>query len=108
MVRYYFDENKRFVVENYNNSKPFASFLPGIAGKKGIPLWVFYVNRAQAIASFGIAHKDNPIMEFHPAFRSYQVIFTHGFRTFVKDLSMDAFFEPFGKVVSDKVVQRMY
>lgn len=108
MVRYYFDENKRFVVEDYNNSKPFASFLPGIAGKKGIPLWVFYVNRAQAIASFGIAHKDNPIMEFHPAFRSYQVVFTHGFRTFVKDLSMDSFFEPFGKVAFDKVTQRMY
>lgn len=108
MVRYYFDENKRFVIEEYNNSKPFSSFLPGIAGKKGIPLWVFYVNRAQAIASFGIAHKDNPIMEFHPAFRSYQVVFTHGFRTFVKDLSKNTFFEPFGKVSNEKVVQRMY
>ena len=34
MKNYYFDEKQRFVIENYNSSKPFASFLPGIAGKK--------------------------------------------------------------------------
>lgn len=112
MVSYYFDENKRFVIEDYNNSKPFSSFLPGIAGKRGIPLWVFYVNRAQAIASFGISNKDNPIMEFHPAFRSYQVVFTHGFRTFIKDVNKGSVFEAFGKLEkneqSSQVIQRMY
>ncbi|WP_448376633.1 cellobiose phosphorylase [Fervidobacterium sp.] len=112
MVSYYFDENKRFVIEDYNNSRPFSSFLPGIAGKRGIPLWVFYVNRAQAIASFGISNKDNPIMEFHPAFRSYQVVFTHGFRTFIKDVNKGTVFEAFGKFEkneqSSQVIQRMY
>ncbi|ABS60806.1 DUF3201 domain-containing protein [Fervidobacterium nodosum] len=106
MKNYYFDEKQRFVIENYNSSKPFASFLPGIAGKKGIPLWVFYVNRGQGIASFGIAHKDNPIMEFHPAFRSYQTVFTHGFRTFIKEKGM--IYEPFQYPKNKAVSQKMH
>ncbi|MFN3692351.1 MAG: cellobiose phosphorylase, partial [Fervidobacterium sp.] len=106
---YYFDEDGRFVIENYNETKPFASFLPGIAGKKGIPLWVFYVNRGQAIASFGIVHKDNPIMEFHPAFRSYKEVFTQGFRTFLKFVN-GRFYEPFTYLAHNNgtVVQSMH
>jgi len=40
-----FDSQGRFVLENYASAHPFASFLPGIAGPQGIPMWVFYVNR---------------------------------------------------------------
>ncbi len=48
------DEQGRFVIQDYAGKRPFSSFLPGIAGPLGIPMWVFYVNRGQAIASFGI------------------------------------------------------
>jgi hypothetical protein len=50
----------------------------------GVPLWVFYVNRGQAIASFGMENKDNPIMEFQPANRAYQLTSILGFRTFFR------------------------
>ncbi len=83
-VRYYLNEEGEFVIENYNLAKPFASFFPGIAGIWGIPIWVFYVNRAQGIASFGIKDKDHPIMEFLPANKSYQQASLLGFRTFIK------------------------
>ena len=64
--------------------RPFSSFLPGIAGPLGIPLWAFYVNRGQAIASFGVESKDSPIMEFQPANKAYQNTPYTGFRTFLK------------------------
>ena len=83
-VRYYLNRNGEFVIENYHLAKPFSSFFPGIAGLWGIPAWVFYVNRGQGIASFGIRDKDHPIMEFHPANKSYQLTSLSGFRTFVK------------------------
>jgi len=67
-----FDESGRFVIEDYSSLRPFSSFLPGIAGLMGIPLWVFYVNRGQAIASFGLESKDKPVMEFQPANKAYQ------------------------------------
>jgi hypothetical protein len=79
-----FDERRRFVVQDYAAARPFSSFLPGLAGPLGIPLWVFYVNRGQAIASFGIENKDNPIMEFEPANKAYQATPYTGFRTFLK------------------------
>jgi hypothetical protein len=79
-----FDERGRFVLPDYAAKRPFASFLPGIAGPLGIPMWVFYVNRGQAIASFGVENKDNPIMEFEPANKAYQVTPYTGFRTFLK------------------------
>lgn len=81
---YYVDAANRFVIENYAAWRPFASFLPGIAGPLGIPLWVFYVNRGQAIASLGIASKDCPILEFQPANKAYQTTPWTGFRTFIK------------------------
>jgi hypothetical protein len=84
MKDFSFDERGRFVIRDYASRRPFASFLPGIAGPLGIPLWVFYVNRGQAIASFGIETKDNPIMEFEPANRAYQTTPYTGFRTFLK------------------------
>ncbi|MGD8399281.1 MAG: cellobiose phosphorylase, partial [Anaerolineae bacterium] len=78
------DDQNRFTLDNFATARPFSSFLPGIAGPLGIPLWVFYVNRGQAIAGFGIENKDNPIMEFEPANKAYQVTPSTGFRTFLK------------------------
>lgn len=84
-VSYSFDENSdSFVINEYNYAKPFASFLPGIAGKYGIPLWVFYVNRGQCISSFGIGDKNNAILEFFPANNAYKMTPINGFRTFYR------------------------
>ncbi len=82
-MNYYFD-NDDFVINNYNKQSPFSSFLPGLAGKKGIPLWAFYVNRAQGISSFGIHNKNHPILEFSPANKAYASVGQSGFRTFIK------------------------
>jgi hypothetical protein len=79
-----FDDQDRFTLRGYGDARPFSSFLPGIAGPLGVPMWVFTVNRGQAIASFGIANKDNPIMEFMPANKAYQTTPYTGFRTFLK------------------------
>ncbi|MEZ0396338.1 MAG: cellobiose phosphorylase [Anaerolineales bacterium] len=92
-----FDRLNRFILPDYAARRPFASFLPGIAGLQGIPLWVFYVNRGQAIAAFGIESKDHPLMEFQPANRAYQSTSTLGFRTFLKGRrgGRDWYHEPF-------------
>ncbi len=89
-----FDQHGRFILSNYTSARPFASFLPGIAGALGIPLWVFYVNRGQAIASFGVRSKDTPILEFQPANKAYQQTPYLGFRTFLK-LNSTSLYEPF-------------
>jgi len=96
-VNYYIDSNGEFVIENYNQAGPFSNFLPGIAGLFGIPMWAFYVNRAQCFSSFGIKSKDSPIMEFLPANRAYQLTPSQGFRTFIKIKSKKKalFYEPF-------------
>ncbi|MGD2145605.1 MAG: cellobiose phosphorylase [Anaerolineae bacterium] len=78
------DDRGRFILDDFSTARPFSSFLPGIAGPLGVPMWVFYVNRGQAIASFGIENKDNPIMEFEPANKAYQAVPYTGFRTFLK------------------------
>ncbi|MDD5595885.1 MAG: hypothetical protein PHY94_06560, partial [Candidatus Omnitrophica bacterium] len=70
--KYYLNSQGEFVIENYNFAKPLANFFPGIAGKYGIPMWVFYVNRGQAISSFGTRDKDHSILEFFPANKSWQ------------------------------------
>ncbi len=69
---------------DYQKMKPFSSFLSGIAGKMGIPLWAFYVNRGQLISSFGIRDKNGAMMEFFPANNAYHFVSKIGFRTFVK------------------------
>jgi len=92
MSNYYF-KGGDFVIENYNKQKTFANFLPGVAGKKGIPLWNFYVNRAQCMAGFGLQDKSKPIMSFTPANKAYEVVSTIGFRTFIK--TNDKIYEPF-------------
>ena len=85
--------HESFVLQNYGQKSTFASFLPGICGVHGIPIWSFYVNRGQAVASFGVNNKENSIMEFSPAHQSYQLVKTTGFRTFIK--KDGAVFEPF-------------
>ncbi|MDD5166672.1 MAG: cellobiose phosphorylase [Candidatus Omnitrophica bacterium] len=96
-VKYRLEPNGEFALENYNLSKPFANFFPGIAGKYGIPMWVFYVNRGQAIASFGTKDKDHSILEFFPANKSWQLASLQGFRTFIKISrgKKKLFYEPF-------------
>ena len=61
------------VIEDYARKSEFSSFLPGIAGLKGIPMWCYYVNRGQAVVSFGVQDKDHGIMEFYPAHTAYQI-----------------------------------
>jgi hypothetical protein len=97
MGKYSLDDNGQFLIENYQKMQPFASFLPGIAGVMGVPLWVFYVNRGQAIASFGVENKDKPILEFQPANRAYQLTSFLGFRTFIRmaDGTQNILYEPF-------------
>ena len=78
-----FDLQGRFIIRDYHQQRPFSSFLPGIAGLNGIPMWVFYVNRGQGVCSFGIENKDHPILEFQPANKAYQGTSLKGFRTFL-------------------------
>ncbi len=82
-----------YVIDSYATKAPFASFLPGIAGVEGIPMWCFYCNRGQGICSFGIENKNKSMMEFHPANKSYERVNSHGFRTFIK-IGKDLY-EPF-------------
>ncbi len=79
-----FNKMEEYIVDNYHQQKPFSSFLSGIAGEMGIPLWSFYVNRGQLISSFGIKDKNGIIMEFFPANGAYHFVSRIGFRTFVK------------------------
>jgi hypothetical protein len=80
---------------DYGRKTPFASFLPGISGVEGIPMWCYYVNRGQAVVSFGVQDKDHSIMEFYPAHTAYQNVKRTGFRTFIK---VDGeIIEPFSK-----------
>ncbi|MDD5574349.1 MAG: hypothetical protein PHH75_04145, partial [Candidatus Omnitrophica bacterium] len=96
-VSYRFQKTGDFIIEDYNRAKPWSSFFPGIAGLYGIPMWVFYVNRGQCIASAGIRSKDEAMLEFLPANKAYQLTPTQGFRTFVKLRRGKAcsFYEPF-------------
>jgi len=96
-AKYYLNKQGEFVIENYNYAKPFANFFPGIAGKYGIPMWVFYVNRGQCISSFGTKDKDRAILEFFPANKAWQFATSHGFRTFIKIKTNQKpiYYEPF-------------
>ncbi|MBN2146323.1 MAG: hypothetical protein JW726_03000 [Anaerolineales bacterium] len=99
--------NSQFIIQNYQSRRPFASFLPGIAGPLGIPMWVFYVNRGQAIASFGVESKDHPILEYQPANKAYQTTGLTGFRTFIKvsDGPHPGFYEPFSSMPTESGIQ---
>lgn len=73
-----------YTQQHYAKKAPFSSFLSGIAGEKGIPMWVFYVNRGQLISSFGTRDKNGALMEFFPADQAYMNVNQVGFRTFIK------------------------
>ncbi len=108
---YYLDDNGAFVIEDFQHAKLFADFFPGVCGLYGIPMWAFFVNRGQAVSSFGIESKDKAILEFQPANKAYRLTSTQGFRTFLKvsDGKRQQFYEPFTNsiVSSYKVTQRM-
>ncbi len=79
-----FDENGRYVIRNCQEKPAFSSFLPGIAGEMGVPVWCYYNNRGQGVCSFGVADKDHSILEFSPAHVAYREVARMGFRTFCK------------------------
>ena len=86
-------EGQTFVIDDYDRKPAFSSFLPGLAGVKGIPLWTFYTNRGQGMNSFGIDNKGNAIMEFNSANTAFENTQVKGFRTFLK---IDGeYYEPF-------------
>lgn len=101
MDHYHMDEQEdlKFIIDNYTRARPFSSFFSGIAGLMGVPMWCFYVNRGQAVCSFGTESKDGAIMEFQPANKAYRLVSTHGFRTFLKYSrgSQEGFYEPFSE-----------
>ena len=104
LATYSIDDNK-FVVENYNWAKSFANFFPGIAGKWGIPIWCYYVNRNQGICSMGVANKDHQIMEFLSFNKAIASVGKVGFRTYLK---IDGkIYEPFQKTKNPKIKQEM-
>lgn len=79
-----FDSLGRFVMKNFDTAKPMSDFLSGLGGVWGVPMWAFYVNRGQAITSFGKQNKDGAIEKFVTAEKAYQETAFTGFRTFVK------------------------
>ena len=50
----------------------------------GIPMWAFYIKRAQCITSMGLKDKDNAIVEFQSFNKALQSVDRLGFRTFLK------------------------
>lgn len=102
---YYINEKDEFVIEDYNQKKPFSSFLPAVSGLYGKPMWAYYVNRGQGMATFGVNNKDYSIMEFQPANKAYRQTALQGFRTFLKVKKADGavvFYEPFRDMQADK------
>jgi len=79
-----FDDLNRYVFEDYDARSTFASFLPGVAGYFGKPVWAFYVNRGQGISTFGTLSKEYPMLEFNAANKAYQSTPFVGFRTFIR------------------------
>ena len=110
---YYINDRDEFIIEGYNQKKPFSSFLPAVSGLYGKPMWAYYVNRGQCMATFGVNNKDYSIMEFQPANKAYRQTALQGFRTFLKIKKTDGstvFYEPFRDMQADKtqkVSQRM-
>ena len=88
-------QRESFVIESYNQAHPFSSFLPGIAGEYGKPMWVFYTNRGQCVSSFGVRDKNGAMLEFYPANKAYIATPLLGFRSFFRSHSSKAVYEPF-------------
>jgi len=105
-VKYYLDPRHNFVVENYNWAKAFSNFFPGIGGKWGIPMWVYYVSRGQGICSTGVRDKDHAILEFYSFNKALQLVGQQGFRTFIK-IDGHALYEPFQRNKEKEIKQKM-
>ena len=99
-------ENRSFIIENYNWAPPFSNFLPGVAGKWGIPLWSYYVNRGQALSSMGIRDKDGQILEFYSFNKAVMRVEREGFRTFLR-IDGGVTYEPFRKIDRTEIRQTM-
>ncbi len=102
-------EANTFHLTDFNAARAFSSFLPGIAGAYGKPLWAFYTNRGQCISSFGVRDKNGAMLEFHAANKAYALTSLLGFRTFFKLASASgaALYEPFQAGAAESVVQRL-
>lgn len=96
----------RFLVEGYPWAKAFSNFLPGIAGKWGVPLWAYYVSQGQAICSVGLRDKDGQILEFQSFNLAMARVAREGFRTFLR-LDGGEVYEPFQKRADPAIVQTM-
>lgn len=105
MAQYDYREGA-FVIEEFDKAKTFSSFLPGLVGVKGIPMWIFYVNRGQGVCSFGVRDKNTPILEFSPANISYKLVSENGFRTFIKLSRSGEVYEPFQAFREDPEAKR--
>ena len=86
-----------YLIRDYDEAPGFCSLLPGIGGPNGVPMWCMYVNRGQAVVSFGVADKEHAIGEFLPATWAYQLAGVQGFRTFCK--VNGRYYEPFQRDV---------
>lgn len=84
MVKYHFNGD-RFVIEDFQKAKSFCSFLPGVSGLDGKPLWAFYASVGQGMGGFGVTSKETPITPFDSANLAYSNIPVKGFRTFLKE-----------------------
>ncbi len=104
---YAFDSHtSSFVIEEYNWAPAFSNFLPGIAGAWGIPLWAYYVNRGQAMASVGVRDKDGQILEFYSLNKAVMRIEREGFRTFIR-IDGGPVYEPFRRTEDEGISQTM-
>jgi len=66
LVTHELEADGSYRIDNYDKIPSFASFLPGIAGADGVPIWCMYVNRAQAVVSFGLSSKNQALPSFCP------------------------------------------
>ena len=104
-VKYYFDDNKNLIIENYQWAKPFSNYFPGIAGKFGIPMWVYYINRGQCLSSFGVKNKDGQILEFESFNKAVQSVSHQVFQTFL--LIDSKLYIPFKKTDNHSIIQKL-
>ncbi|MEE9297437.1 MAG: hypothetical protein V3V29_00175 [Acidimicrobiia bacterium] len=93
-----------FEVHNYNWARPFSNFLPGIAGPWGVPAWVFWVSRGQAIAGLGAEDRDGQILEFMSFNKACGRVMVEGFRTFLR-IDGASTYEPFRRITDPDVEQ---
>jgi len=108
MTKSYALQADGFHVNGFNAVRPFSSFLPGIAGTTGKPLWVFYTNRGQCVSSFGVRDKNGAMLEFYPANKAYALTSLLGFRTFIqlRD-TRHTLYEPFLVTADVNCTQRL-